>query len=151
MSIAKTLLGSARLVPETGETGWGDEGTQILVDLIDIANVLVQKLTSGALVLVYPTATATLAASATLTQSAPIMRIKSTGGAVTLDTTTPITAGEFDGQQLEIVGTDNTDTVTIPNSGNVFLNGLILLTSGVRIGLEWFDSNSLWVEKTRNN
>jgi hypothetical protein len=151
MSIAKTLLGSARLVPETGETGWGGEGTQILVDLIDSNNLAVQKLASGSLVLVYPTATASLAASGTLTQTAPIMRVDSTGGAVTLDTTTPVTVGEFDGQQLEIMGTDNTNTVTIPDSGTVDLNGLIVLSDHVSVLLEWFDGDSKWVEVRRSN
>ncbi len=151
MSIAKTLLGSARQVPQTGETGWGGEGTQIFVDLIDSNNIVVQKLASGSLVLVYPTATATLAASATLTQTAPIMQIKSTGGAVTLDTTTPITAGETDGQQLEITGTDDTDTVTIPDSGNVDLNGLILLIKHTHIRLVWVSADTQWVELGRSN
>ncbi len=151
MSIAKTLLGSARLVPETGETGWGGEGTQIFVDLIDSNNLVVQKLASGSLVIVYTTATATLAASATLTQTAPIMRIESTGGAVTLDTTTPITAGEFDGQRLKIMGTDAVKTVTIPDSGNTDLNGLIVLSDHVAITLQWFSGDTKWVEESRSN
>lgn len=151
MSIPKTLLGSARQVPETGETGWGGEGTQILVDLIDSNNIAVQKLASGALVLVFPTATASLAAGATLTQTAPIMRVASTGGAVTLSAATAIAAGEHDGQQIEIMGTDNTNTVTIPDSGNVDLNGLIVLSDHVAITLEWFDGDSKWVERTRSN
>ncbi len=46
MSIAKTLLGQVRQVFTVGETGWGPETTQILLDLIDSNNITVQKLAS---------------------------------------------------------------------------------------------------------
>jgi len=150
MSITKTLLGNARLVPETGETGWGDEATQILVDLIDIANISVQELASGSLVRVLPATLASLAASATLTPTSSYMRIDSTGGAVVIDTTTPIVAGEFDGQELELEGTSDTNTVEIRDSGTVDLNGLIVLNNGQWITLRWNDTLSKWRERNRN-
>lgn len=152
MSIAKTLLGAARLVPQTGETGWGSEVTQIVLDLIDSNNITVQRLASGSLVMAYNVATAAaLAGGATLTQTARVMRVASTGGAVILDTTTPITAGEYDEQQLEIQGTDNVDTVEIQDSGNASLNGLIVLSDGTRLCLSWDAANMVWREKSRNN
>ncbi len=150
MSIAKTLLGNARLVPETGETGWGDEMTTITVNLIDIANISVQELASGSLVRVLPATLASLAASATLTPTSSYMRIDSTGGAVVIDTTTPIVAGEFDGQELELEGTSDTNTVEIRDSGTVDLNGLIVLNNGQWITLRWNNTLSKWRERNRN-
>ena len=150
MSIAKTLLGNARIVAETGETGWGDETTQILVDLIDIANISVQELASGSLVRVLPPTSASLAASGTLTPTSSYMRIDSTGGAVVIDTTTPIVAGEFDGQELDLEGTSDTNTVEIRDSGTVDLNGLIVLNNGQWITFRWNDTLSKWRERNRN-
>lgn len=151
MSIAKTLLGSARVVAETGETGWGAETTQILVDLIDSNNISIDKLASTSLVHLITPGTATPAAAATLTPTSSYMRISGSGGAVTLDTTTPIAAGEFDGQGLEIEGTSDANTVTIEDSGNAELNGLVVLASGTWIELRWNDTASKWRERNRSN
>ena len=151
MSIAKTLLGNARLVPETGETGWGDEMTTITVNLIDIANISSQELASGSLVRVLPSTAASLAASATLTPTSSYMRIDSTGGAVVIDTTTAIAAGEFNGQELELEGVSATNTVEIRDSGNVNLNGLIVLGLGTWISLRWNSTAVEWRERFRNN
>ncbi len=151
MSISKTLLGATRLVPETGETGWGSETTQILVDLIDSNNINVQKLAAGGLVRVIPATTATPAAASTLTPTSSYMRISGSGGAVTLNTTTPITAGEFDGQELDLEGTSDANTVTIEASGNTKFNGDIVLVDGTFIKLRWNNTASEWRELSRNN
>ncbi len=151
MSIAKTLLGDARIVAETGETGWGDETTQILVDLIDIANISVQRLASGSLVRVIPPTSATPADGTTVTLTSSYMRLSGSGGAVVLDTATPLSAGEFDGMELDLEGTDGTNTVEIRDSGNVNLNGLIILSDSTWISLRWNDSQSEWRERNRNN
>lgn len=152
MSIPKTLLGAVRQVFTVGETGWGPETTQILLDLIDSNNITVQKLASGALVLVRNVVLhAALAGGATMTPSASVMRVVSTGGAVTLSAVTAITAGEYDEQLLDVVGTDNVNTVTIPDAGIMQINGLITLQTGTRIGLAWDNGAMLWREITRNN
>jgi hypothetical protein len=152
MSIAKTLLGATRQVFTVGETGWGPETTQILLDLIDSNNVTVQKLASGALVIVPNVALhAALAGGATMTPTAKVMRVVSTGGAETLSVVTAITAGEFDEQLLDVVGTDNADTVTIPDAGIMQINGLITLQTGTRICLAWDNGAMLWRERSRNN
>lgn len=151
MAISKTLLGNTRLVAETGETGWGDETTQILVDLIDIANTTTQELASGALVHVVSPTTATPADATTVTVNSSYMRLSGSGGPVVLDTTTPLTAGEYDGQTLELEGTDGTNTVEIRDSGNADLNGLIVLGLGTWIELRWNDSVSQWRERNRSN
>ena len=128
MSIAKVLLGAARQVPQTGETGWGAEVTQILVDLIDSNNITVQKLASGSLGMAY-----TVAAHAALSA------------------VTAVAAGEYDEQQLELVGTHDTNTVEVPDAGIMDLNGLCVLKDGTRLNLAWDDGDSLWREKSRNN
>lgn len=152
MPIPKLLLGATRQVAQTGETGWGPETTQILLDIIDSNNIKVQKLSSGALVSINNVAThAALAAAGTITPTATVMRVVSSGGAVVLDTTTPIAAGQVDEQQLEIWGTDNVNTVEIRDSGNVDLNGLIILSLGTHIHLAWDSAGMVWREKSRNN
>ncbi|MCK5652766.1 MAG: hypothetical protein KAJ42_15355 [Gemmatimonadetes bacterium] len=152
MSISKTLLGATRQVFTVGETGWGPETTQILLDLIDSNNITVQKLASGALVLVPNVVShAALAGGATMTPAASVMKVISTGGAVTLSAVTAITAGEYDEQLLDVVGTDNGDTVTIPDAGIMQINGLITLSTGTRISLAWDNGAMLWREKSRNN
>lgn len=152
MSIVKTLLNASRIVPETGETGWGSEVTQILLDLIDSNNVTVNKLASGVLVLDFSVATpAALAAGATITQTAQEMRIQSTGGAVILSAGTPITAGEFDGQQLELTGLSDANTVEIPDGGTVAQNGDVILGLADAIRYWWDNTRSVWQEQYRNN
>lgn len=152
MSIPKTLLGATRQVFTVGETGWGPETTQILLDLIDSNNITVQKLASGALVIVPNVVLhAALAGGATMTPAAKVMRVVSSGGAVTLSAVTAITAGEHDEQLLDVVGTDNVNTVTIPDTGIMQINGLITLQTGTRIGLAWDNGAMLWREITRNN
>lgn len=150
MSISKTLLGNTRLVAETGETGWGAETTQILVDLIDAIGIVVQELSSGALVQVLPPTSASLAAAATLTPTSSYMRVAGSGGAVQLDTTTPITDGEYDGQVLELEGTDAVNTVTILDSGNANLNGMVVLGDNDWILLRWNDTAGEWRERSRS-
>ncbi len=78
------------------------------------------------------------------------MRIDSTGGAVVLDTTTPIAVGEFNGQELRLEGTSATNTVEIRDSGTVDLNGLVVLDDRQRIILHWNSTLSQWREWNRN-
>ncbi len=94
---------------------------------------------------------AALAAGSTMTPAAAVMRVVSDGGAVTLSAVTAITAGEYDEQLLDVVGTDNADTVTIPDAGIMQINGLITLSTGTRISLAWDNGAMLWRERNRNN
>jgi hypothetical protein len=68
-----------------------------------------------------------------------------------LDTTTPIAAGQADQQQLELWGTDNVNTVEVRDSGNVSLNGMIVLSLGTHLHLAWDSGGMVWREKSRNN
>ena len=152
MSIAKTLLGTARNIAETGETGWGAAHTLTLTELIDVANSGgVQKLAAGGLVSVLTGTAQSLAASATLTPNGTVIEVSGSGGAVTLDTTTPIANGEFDLQLLVLAGTNDTNTVTIQEgSTTVILNGDVTLTDQDTIVLLWIGAVTEWFELFRN-
>ena len=152
MAVNKTLLGTARVIPETGEVGWGSQTTGVLDDLIDVANVNGALNAASQLVNVGSTGAQTPAGSATLVVSASILRVSGSGGAVTLDTTTPIANGEFDGQLLILTGTSDANTVTIQSTGtNMDMNGDVILTNGDSIEFWWDNTNTLWRERGRSN
>lgn len=93
-----------------------------------------------------------LSASGTITASQnkrQRRRVAGNAAAITVDTTTAITNGVYDGQELWIVGTDDTNTVTITNTGNVKLNGSITLGLDDMIYLIWDGNDSKWAEVTR--
>lgn len=151
MSIAKTLLGVSRDIPETGETGWGAAMTLTSTELIDIANALVQRLAGGNLVMALTGTAQTPADTAMLTPDGTVVEVAGSGGAVTLDTTTPIANGEFDLQLLILAGTNDTNTVTIQEgSTTVILNGDVTLTDGDVIALLWIGAVTEWFELFRN-
>lgn len=71
-------------------------------------------------------------------------------GHITLDGTTPLTAGIYDGQELLLVGQDDSNTVTIlSSSGNMDMNGDISLGLNDMLELIWISSAAKWVEKSR--
>lgn len=151
MSISKTLLGTARDIPETGETGWGGAMTLTATELIDVANALVQKLAAGNLVMALTGTAQTPAGASTLTPDGTVIELDGSGGPVTLDVTTPIANGEHDLQVLVLLGTDDTNTVTIQEgSTTVILNGDITLTDQDAILLLWVGSVTEWFELARN-
>ena len=96
----------------------------------------------------------TITASGTITISSAqrILKIISgDSGAQTANATTPITAGSVDGQELRLVGGSDTNTLTILNSGNVSLNGDVVLYANSIIDLCWDSSQSKWLETGRRN
>jgi len=151
MSISKTLLGTPRDIPETGETGWGAAMTLTSTELIDVANAIVQQLAGGNNVIALTGTTQTPAGAATLTPDGTVIEVSGSGGAVTLDTTTPIANGEHDLQLLILIGTDDTNTVTIQEgSTTVLLNGDVTLTDHDAIILLWVGAVTEWFELFRN-
>jgi len=149
MSITKTLFGVSRIIPETDETGWGTQVTNWLVDVSTALDALI-TLVSNIPFPVIPKTDTSLAQAATLTPSQTCHRVSGTPGAVTLSTTTPIAAGSKEGQYLLLIGTNNTNTVTIEDSGTVDQNGDITLGLGQAIAYRWSASRALWEELTRN-
>lgn len=71
-------------------------------------------------------------------------------GHVTLDATTPLSAGSFDGQEVLLTGQDDANTVTIlSTSANMDMNGDIALGKNDMLELVWITADSKWVEKSR--
>jgi len=75
-------------------------------------------------------------------------------GAVTVTATPSVSAGSADGQLLRIVGTNNTNTVTLQDQANLASSGLSLNGNWVGakdsvLNLHWDATQSLWVEDAR--
>lgn len=79
-----------------------------------------------------------------------LVRVNGNAAAVTVDGTTGIQAGTFDGQELEIVGTADDFTVTLLQSGNVRTKGSATLGYYDVIVFGWAQSDAIWYEKSRN-
>lgn len=94
-----------------------------------------------------------LAAAATLTVAASAHHVAGSGGAVTLSATTAISAGSYDGQLLYLIGTDNTNTVTVPDSGNCNLGAARTLGAGDILVLMYVidDVADAWYEVSFSN
>ena len=95
-------------------------------------------------------ATENISAAGTITAAASqreLRRVQGNAAAVTANTTTPITSGTTEGQELILKGMSDTNTVTITNSGNVTLNGDMILYASSVLSLVWIDSK--WLEVAR--
>lgn len=146
-----TLHGTVYSVPETGERGWGSTVTSLLVKLGQLLEALSYTIASIAIPRT-TTASNSLVAGATITQTAGLHRVQGAAAAVTLSVTTPIaTTGALDGVILELEGMSDTNTVTITDSGTVDLNGDFTLYAGSGLRLIWNSTRSLWVEKYRRD
>jgi hypothetical protein len=150
MAIAKTLFGITRNIPQIRETGWGNEVTNLLADVVTAlegAFTLLNQIPLRSLT----AATSTLAAGATLTQAADLHQVAGSGGPVTLSASAAIAAGTRNGQILMLQGTSDANTVTINDAAGVDLNGPITLGNGHILNLVWNSTRALWVEISRNN
>lgn len=150
MSITQSLYGTNRIVPERGEKNWGTEVTSLTVDVLKGLDGISQILGSIS-TLKFPSTSSSLASSATLTQSHPAHLVTGSGGAISLDTTTPITASSVNGL-LVLIGTSDTNTVTVPDSGTCAgLNGECVLGENDCLVLVYNTTQAVWIEVTRNN
>jgi len=147
MAISKTFLDVARVVPQRPEKGWGAQITSLLVDFIDSIGFFVYRVGS-IFGLKAESETSTLASLATLTATAPVMKVQGTPGAITL---AGITAGEKDGQLLEIIGLSDANTVTLLHAGNVSLNGDMVFGLRDSLFLRWDEAQIAWIDAGRSN
>lgn len=95
----------------------------------------------------------TVANGGTVTMGSEIRKIiylSSTGGAVTLDSTTPLSAGTTAGYERVLIGESDSNTVQIDSSGNASLNGSIVLGLNDALYLVWNGATSKWVEVSRS-
>ena len=147
MALTRTLYGATVIIPETKETRWGAQVTNILDKLVEGAN-LVGNSSGGTVVPAYSSTSTTLTNGGTLTPTKPIHYVVGSGGPVTLSLTTPVAAG-ISGQYLFIIGTDNTNTVTLEDSGTIDLNSDVVLAQGEGILLIYNSTRSKWEEQSR--
>lgn len=97
-----------------------------------------------------PSSAQELLAGDTITVNATHLRIKGSGGAVTLSSNPQIATGN-DGQVIIIEGTDDTNTVTIVNGNGVQLHGgKFLMFRHDYIALAYSSANNQWEEIYRN-
>ncbi len=119
-------------------------------DTIRLSGGLLNILPSTSLVRVGTTAKfvlgtpsiASVTAGATLSPSASSILVVCSGGAVTLNSTTAITAGSESGQLLLLTGTSDTDTVTVPNTGNMYIPSSVTLGRGDTLLIVYYGSGT---------
>lgn len=74
------------------------------------------------------------------------------GAPLALGGTPAIQAGTENGQELFLFGTDDTNTLLIPEAGaGLILNGDCLLRDGSSLALQWSAADSVWSEVGRND
>ena len=145
--ISKELWGSAILLPSTiGE----DYDAVLTAALIKFTAGLDGVTFRDDDDVVYPclkTGSQTLAAAGTITPSAPLMYVQSSGGVVTLSATTAVADGSFDGQLLMIVGSHSTQQVIITDGANVDLihSDSVRLALGQSLQLRWDATQGKWI------
>ncbi|HAT71683.1 MAG TPA: hypothetical protein DCS63_02575, partial [Elusimicrobia bacterium] len=78
------------------------------------------------------------------------VRLAGSGGAVTLSGALPVAAGTS-GQLMVLVGSDDTNTVTVPSGGNLQLAGQVPFTLGLNDVLVIGYYGTAWVEAQRSD
>jgi len=91
----------------------------------------------------------TMSSGGQITANKAIMQVHSAGGEVTLSGTAQIVAG-VGGQEVKVLGTNDTNYVKLTNGAGLILQGNILLKYGVMITLMYVANLSAWVEVSRN-
>ncbi len=150
MPVTKSLFGQSRTIPVSKERNWGAEVTAWIGDINDAVDQT-HSLDGSVARARYSVTDTALAAGATLTPTHNVHRVSGSGGAVTLDGTTAFAVGTRSEQVLVLRGTDNTNTVTVPATSNVEMNGPVTLGDGNEICFLWDDTDSKWKESSRNN
>lgn len=80
-----------------------------------------------------------------------IIFIAGSGGAVDVTADPQIEAGDNDGDRLMLIGTSDTNTVTLEDGTGLALKGSIVLGADDILELVWSADDSLWYETNRNN
>jgi hypothetical protein len=147
MSVSQSLFGTIYPLPENKEKKWGSSIRSIIIAMATALDALATS--AGFPVL--NTTTTSLAAGSTLTRTHARHRIAGNGSAVTLSDTTAIAAGVTTGETLALMGTSDTNTVTIKDSAGTKMNGAWVAGLGDWLTLTWDSTLALWVESGRNS
>lgn len=157
MADIQPLYGTDRSIPGDGDTNWGPEVRQILVDICKGLNTLSVLVNNQAFLLLKPT-TSEFAADGGLTITTPRHDIKNTAGSDSILTIDSIADGDTSGQVAMLVGQyQNTATnfvkLNSATTTNISINGDMQLKPGAAIFLLWDTSdsgNTCWRELTRS-
>ena len=95
--------------------------------------------------------TSTVAAADSIPSGYRTVRVSGDGAAVDLTSSPQVAAGQFDGQQLTIVGNDAINTVQLDDGDGLSLAGAAsaILAAGDSILLRWDEADSIWREMLR--
>lgn len=153
MAVSKTLWGTVRNIPQTDEENWGDTLTNLHADTADGLDAI-SGLAGITPVPIEKSSTLSLAAGGTIpavggTVTKAVYYVSGSGGAVTLGSIA-IANGSVDGQMVRIIGTSDTNAVTINHGSNTTQNGDITLSADDSILFRWNESASLWKEVNRS-
>lgn len=152
MAVSVTYRSTTYSVPETDEEDWGAEVTAQLTALLNGGDATEHESAASNIVAKEPVgADLTIAAAATITWTHNVHMVTGSGGAVTVDSTTGVSAGEFDRQKLTLIGGSDTNTVTLAHAGNLNLNGACVLAAGHHVVLRWDNDGSEWIEESRSH
>lgn len=158
---AMSLLGTG-LVKNTTGTGVlsiGVDGTDYITSVVaDTTPQLGGDLDLQTFnIIAAPSANQALLAANPIVVNSAILEISGSGGAVTL-TSVPTIADGSDGECIKIVGTDDTNTLTIQDDSNLSgsnlqLSGALDFIFGIGNTMElcWFTSVGDWVEFSRSD
>lgn len=156
------LVGSASVVPVTNTTG---TGWAVGPTVSEISNAQTYATAASASATAAAASAALLARSVTGTRAAPqaivagtgiaftgtswfnTWYVEGSGGAVNISANPQIAAGTNVGQELELVGRSNANTVTLEHGDGLDLNGTCVLGESSVLLLRWDGTN--WYEVSR--
>ena len=77
--------------------------------------------------------------------------IQGSGGAVTVTASPRIQAGTIEGQELILVGSSDTNTVSLDTGNGTVKNGLDVMVANSVTVYNWDNGQAVWIEVSRNN
>ena len=155
MATPQNLFGVQRSLPADGDTNWGAEVRDILIDVMKAIDGMSSMITDDLPFLVLNGAASTVtAATYTLPATSNRHDVTGDGGPQNLDIIA--TGANFkDGQTLLIVGQDDTNTVEMDSDSSgtskFLINGDIILGLNDAIFLSYDASLAKWIEISRSN
>ncbi len=94
----------------------------------------------------------TLAAADTISSTKRTLRVQGDSAPVSMTSDPQVAAGSFDGQPIFIVGSDDTNTVTLVHGAGLALAGgaSVTLGKGDSVALRWDENDTTWREVSRS-
>lgn len=93
----------------------------------------------------------TLLAAETITATEMIIPVSGNGGAITLTSDPQIAAGTVNGETKTLIGTDDTNTLTVVNGSGLSTDNGLSFTLGEDDNIKFTWYNSRWIETARKD